>query len=308
MVSRLGRFAALAVFVSSFSSATHALSENPVDPSLPLAIHAFTSCNFGTPVNGNELASCLAQQSVENPTTLYSVTGTGEATADLRSGTLKSRSEAQAYKFATNDLKANASANAMLYDTITIGGGFSGVVQMRMEISGAFRINDPNAAVSDPFVGAILQGLDGNGNLFGSAAVQAHQYTSGGGIFLTPPTVFGNVDIETNADHLNTFPDPADVRFAIGMNILVTPSTPSFTFIAGLDTASGFGFILPGNETKVSELDFGNTARLSLIVPDGVSWTSASRAFLVPEPGTYVLVLTGLLTLLLALRRTRRPS
>ena len=308
MVSCLGRYAVFAVVMSGFSSATHALTENPVDPSLPLTIHAFTTCNFVTPVNRNELASCLAQRSVENPTTLHSVTGTGAATADLRSGTLKSRVEAQAYKFATNDLKANGGANAMLYDTITIGGGFSGFVQMRMEVSGAFRINDPNAAVSDPFVGAILQGLDGNGNLFSSAAVQAHQYTSGGGVFLTPPTVFGDVDIETNADHLNNFHDPADVRFAIEMNIPVTPSTPSFTFIAGLDTASGFGFILPEDETKVSELDFGNTARLSLIVPDGVHWTSASRVFLVPEPGTYVLVVTGLLLLFLTSQRTKRPS
>jgi len=84
MVSCLGRYAVFAVVMSGFSSATHALTENPVDPSLPLTIHAFTTCNFVTPVNRNELASCLAQRSVENPTTLHSVTGTGAATADLR--------------------------------------------------------------------------------------------------------------------------------------------------------------------------------------------------------------------------------
>src|SRR5262245_25959820 len=112
MVTGVGRFAACAIIMSSFSSAAHALTENPVDPSLPLTVHAFTNCNFVTTMNGNALASCFAQQSNENPMTLYSVTGTGEATADLRSGTLKSRAEAQAYKFATNDLKANAGSNA----------------------------------------------------------------------------------------------------------------------------------------------------------------------------------------------------
>ncbi len=44
------------------------------------------------------------------------------------------------------------------------------------------------------------------------------------------------------------------------------------------------GFTDPVNQVKQAWTDFGDTAQLSLIVPEGVTWRSASGVFLVPAP------------------------
>jgi PEP-CTERM motif len=61
----------------------------------------------------------------------------------------------------------------------------------------------------------------------------------------------------------------------------------------------------------VSEVDFGNSAHLSLILPQGVPWTSGSGVFLtssVPEPGTGALVAVGVLCLTISRRVPRRVA
>jgi hypothetical protein len=52
-------------------------------------------------------------------------------------------------------------------------------------------------------------------------------------------------------------------------------------------------------------VDFGNTAQLQLILPDGVTFSSASGEFLqsVPEPASLSLVAVGIAALLLRRRR-----
>ena len=48
---------------------------------------------------------------------------------------------------------------------------------------------------------------------------------------------------------------------------------------------TGFGaFIGFDDQRQTNEVNFGNTARLSLIVPPGVKWTSSSGTFLVSTP------------------------
>jgi hypothetical protein len=79
---------------------------------------------------------------------------------------------------------------------------------------------------------------------------------------------------------------------------------PDLLLEAGMGLVSALG----------SDIDFASSAYLSFVLPDNVTMTSESGLFLsalapaVPEPGALALMLTGLLGVASATRRTRVPS
>src|SRR5262249_40546521 len=133
MVSWIGRFLAVALPVSIGASA-----------------HATTQvvCNqlLVTGAESSQCANTVTDEHTDPTSGIQSVGGTATASADLATGSLHSRSVAEAYRFGPYDLNAGSGSIAELQDTITIGGGYTGTVQVRMDASGAFLLNVPDAA------------------------------------------------------------------------------------------------------------------------------------------------------------------
>lgn len=250
--------------------------------------------------NGTDFAQCsngVVDSYTDPDHGVQEAGGGASAIANLRTGTLRSRSVAQAYQFGTYDLATSAGSIASLEDTITIGGGYSGAVQVRMEVSGAFLQNESNlpmgGTVAPPGLGAYLTAFDGAADL-GTAGAFVNHYNnfslpSGFDVRLEFPSTTAGGGITSNADPTSgIFSDPADVRLVLTASFFVTPSNPTFTVFARLGTHTAFSRFLPlADQLRVSDVDFGNSAHLALVLPEGVPWTSASGVFLsaVPEPG-----------------------
>jgi hypothetical protein len=276
--------------------ALKAASVNPFDPSLSPGVHAFATCNLVSSQTGVDSAACSNAQIAQNPTTLTQVLGTGAAQADLRTGTLHATSSAQAYRFGADDLRANAAGVAQIFDTLTFGSGFTGVVELRMTVDGSMLASTAGSSIFGQ-IGASLFAFDDLGVELAQVAVSVEQYTSGGS-FLANQFSYGlATDVGTNADALGNF-DPSDVQLTLSMFFNVTAADPSITFGARLATSAGLGpFIALANQLQTNDVDFGNTARLSVIAPAGVTWTSSSGVFLVPEPPVAALLAAGALGL-----------
>jgi hypothetical protein len=242
------------------------------------------------------------------------VMGVGGATADLSTGALKSSSTAQAYRSGPYDLATGSSSIAELSDTITIGGGYSGVVGIRMDVSGSFLLNVPNAqmggTVPYPGMAAFLTTYTPSSVDLGTASLflnQLNSYPNGFVIRLSNPSTSAGGSYTTNVDPITTnFPDPADIHLVLTTTFLVTPSSPTFNVAARISTDTAFNHANDlGDQLLYSAVDFGNSAHLSLMIPDGVPWTSASGVFLqsVPEPGSGAFMALGILCLLSTARR-----
>lgn len=270
--------------VGALTAPAFALTVNPLDPSLPLNQHAWALCGTGSSVPnvGGTRTSCETLNSVVNPMTLNHVVGTSAGTADLHTGTLRSRSTAQALSFESDLIRSGGSSSVKLYDTITIEGGFAGPVEMRMLVDGSFFTTDAVNPNTNSEMRAKLIGFSGTGGLVANTLVLVNQHNNGQ-VELRNQGVVGSGAITTNASSTLKF-DPANVQVGISVFFPVTPTSPTFSFLAELATDSALGFTDPVNQVKQAWTDFGNTAQLSLIVPEGVTWHSASGAFLVPAP------------------------
>ena len=307
MASWIGRFSAVAILAWICSTPAQATT------------YAKVGC-LQVVITGNGFADCLqGQYSGSAPG--IEVAGSGEAHANLSTGVLRSRSSAAGERSGTNPADAQGSIGnsiAEFSDTITIGGGYSGPVQISMDVSGIFRMNAPpygsyGAGGADPLVTAQLFLRDPNstsGYGASEAGVFVRQYSSQFLLYLDTASAIGDGSFSTNANSLGQFADPTDVRIVLTGTFMVTPTTPTFSFLARLGTATAIGALalLPG-DTRVSEVDFGNSAHLSLILPAGVPWTSESGVFLqgVPEPRIGALLAGGMLGLSAA-SRVRRAS
>lgn len=273
-----------------------AASVNPFDPMLSPSIHTFATCNFEVEDQAEESATCTHVRVEENPTTLMQVLGTGNALSDLRTGELSATSSAQAYRFGADNLLANANGVAQLYETIAVEGGYEGQIEVRMAVSGSMLA----ATAGGPQFGqaiASLWAFDDQGNELGTASIWIDQYTSGGAYESNRFSYGLPTLITTNADASGNF-DPSDIEATISMYFDVTAAEPEFTFGARLVTSAGLGpFVFPADQLQTNDVDFGNTAQLSLIAPPGVTWTSSSGVFLVPEPSVAALLGAGCLAL-----------
>lgn len=288
-----------------------AITVNPFDPNLPLDRHASALCG-DVLTDGGTQATCAATNPVENPATLSQVVGTSAGTADLRTGTLRSRSTAQALWFGNDNIRAGGGSIVQLYDTITIGGGFTGTVELRMLVDGSFFT--AGGARPDSLATTMRAQLfeieDVERFDAARALVTVFQYGSGE-VELGQQSTNGLGAITTNASGNRNWFDPANVQVGLSLFFPVTPTNPEFSFLARLGTGSGlnlYGGL--GNQVQEAATDFGNTAQLALIVPEGVTWNSASGAFLVPAPvpipAAAWLFASGLLGLIGIARRNKK--
>ena len=105
--------------------------------------------------------------------------------------------------------------------------------------------------------------------------------------------------VTTNANPTTHLFDPADTQFVVSIAFTATPNTRTFSFLANVGVMAGLGFTDPSPSVKESIVDFGNTAQLAVILPEGLSFTSSSGVFLtpVPEPAAVWLIAVALLAL-----------
>lgn len=280
-----------------------ALEQNPIDPKLPLTIHAQVFClGNEDPTNGEDQASCTGAQIDDNPETLTSVVGTSEATADLRTGTLVPSGVAQALWFGEDQLRAGSLGSATFYDTITVGGGYTGTVVLRLATAGAFATTDANPNVMGSEIAGLLMGLDDLGFFLASTGVIVDQYNDGT-VAISATDAQGSASFVTNADVQDRF-DPADVRFALSVSVAVDPAHPTFSFFARYSAGAALGFTEPADVVK--EATASGTAQLEVIVPEHVPWSSASGVLLAPEPRADASAAAALAALVAARRRRRR--
>jgi hypothetical protein len=288
------------------STALFALTSNPIDPSLPLSVHARTGCLQGTvsyPGNvGNttvqfvdSMFSSLCSGTVTQSGPSSSVSGTGSAKADLSAGTLRATATGRSLVDGTQALRAGSQVQSYLYDTLTVQGNWSGtrLVELRLAFDGSLTSNTPTPNWQSSFVSGGLLLLTEAGTLLGNGGVLVQQTTVG--IPIIGSSAATQVTLTTNA--INTVFDPADVRFEVSFVFPATVANRTFSFMARVLMGSGVGFAtVPAGGPAEGVIDFGNSAQFSLIVPDDVTVTSASGQFLtaVPEPSTYGLMAIGL--------------
>jgi hypothetical protein len=89
------------------------------------------------------------------------------------------------------------------------------------------------------------------------------------------------------------------VQIVSSVSFLATQPSATFSFLARLVIESALGFTDISPDVKNGVVDFGNSAQLELILPAGVTFSSASGQFLqnVPEPAVTPLALLGLAAL-----------
>ncbi|MGE0373469.1 MAG: VPLPA-CTERM sorting domain-containing protein [Gammaproteobacteria bacterium] len=75
--------------------------------------------------------------------------------------------------------------------------------------------------------------------------------------------------------------NPLLVDDVLQVSMLLTPALPSFSFAAGLSVVA-HGPVTAGGTSEAAE--FGNSAEVTLVLPAGISFESASGVFLQPVP------------------------
>jgi hypothetical protein len=92
------------------------------------------------------------------------------------------------------------------------------------------------------------------------------------------------------------------------LDYAVTPGAPTFDFIADLAARIDVAQLGVGRPVGGASMDLSRTARLSVVLPAGVTMTSSSGVFLtqpIPEPGTWAMLLAGLGVMGVAVRRRK---
>jgi hypothetical protein len=186
-----------------------ALTTNPIDPSLPLDVHARASCLDGAvsyPDNvGNtmlvidddgELAICLGVVSQEDPATLTHLTGNASGRVDLEAGALKLSAIGRSYRDAQNALRVGAGGEVKLYDTLTVNGNWTGtrIIELRLTVHGSLTSNATSPNWQSSSVSSQLITLSEAGFVLGNAGVFVTQgnngvpfITSSAGVGAIPP-------------------------------------------------------------------------------------------------------------------------
>lgn len=175
----------------------------------------------------------------------------------------------------------NGSASAHFSDTITILGGLVGPLGVNISLGVHGVVSGP--ALSSPT-------LNGNGEVitagFGvTGAITNNQESvilldySGTNAPLTNETFGFGTGVSEGVGSL--FPN--DIEFHIADDVMVDGAHPSFTFTADIGAfAQPVQFPAGALET----VDLGDTATLTLTLPNGFSFTSASGVLLSQVPGT----------------------
>jgi len=236
---------------------------------------------------------------------LKSVVGSDDAKADLRTGTLRASATSQTLNDGVNLLREGGAASATLYDTITILNipmNQTKQIEVRMTVHGGFTLDPASPFGAGGVMSNSLRGFTDSG-LFGATGIRIISGNAGTAV-VDSTSSLGTAGT-TNGSINGTFADGTEVDAVSSVFFNATNLAPTFSFTSALfvNSAVGFGDVSPDPRTAV--VDFGNTARLELILPDGVTFSSASGVFLqgVPEPASFSLVAAAMAALFLRLRR-----
>ena len=226
--------------------------------------------------------------------TLYSHSFNVNASANGDSGTIR---VATGDGTVGNTSQASSSADGQIFDTLTFSGAGIGTVELSMTVLGSFRnTGGPSSLSFDSFVQIVnvtstIRATGGWQDVFGSSV----RY---GGSVVTLEQ--GEV----------IFPGNPNSPSNVSATVRARASGPAQTFAirAGLRVNS------QNAPDSVSNAAFDQTARLSLSMPEGWTYTSESGSFLtvtetspVPEMSSAVLVVLGGSGLWFGLRRRRVP-
>lgn len=305
-----------------FAGPTAAISFNPIGQGVPMSIHARASCanglifpngdgdttitNIDRMVGGN----CSGSVVMENPATLSTLAAPSTASANIAQGTMRATAVGRSYASGADSLRVGTQSEAKLFDTLTVNGSWTGtkVVELRLTVDGSFTSNATQPNWMSTSVITALAIWDANDGLLADALVRVVQGNDGTPFIISQ----GSNDIAVTTNAVNTvFNDPTDVRITYSYLFGATEANRSFSFLSRLYLEAGMGFGTNATGPLAEGLvDFGNTAQLSLIVPDGVTVSSESGVFLtaVPEPESYALMLAGLLAVGGAATLRRRQS
>ena len=222
--------------------------------------------------------------------------GTGLAAADLATGALRTK--------ATGTISSPGSAGATFKDTVTILGSLPNAVQFHVQLNVHGSISGPPGFDVNFNGNGSLQAaaLDTSNALFNAfSIIQLRNYNGGNNPLTNLPDLTG-----TATQNVLSLV-PANVDYVIDNLVTVDSAHRSFTLIASLGAAAAP--VIAG----VLVVDFSNTAVLSILLPNGLAFQSASGVLLsnpstVPLPPALLLLGTGLFTVAALKRRMDQKS
>ncbi len=225
----------------------------------------------------------LTTASLEQSSTSTYGTSYAKAVASLEQGTLRARANSNDGSQTTCGTptcitsQAAMLADAWMKDVVTfhLAGTSSATVQVNVHVDGTVNAGPYTAATSAL---TYILNLGGGGFQYGALS----NYTGANGVPSIVLSGFTGGIVEQP-----TFTNATNTGFDFSGNLTVTDGLTLPLFIAlQLDSRGGM------------DADFGNTAKFSFGLPANVSFTSASGVLLtaavVPEPGTWALMLCGL--------------
>lgn len=226
------------------------------------------------------------------------IKATGDASADLGTGELKAR--ATGFRRTNSELSLAARAKATAVDVITVEGPGTDPIPATFEMLIDGDLLPPSLAAGTATAFASVSATLGVNGSSESALLQwLRGYDAAGIVSRDTLTGTGDWNGAFASDGASHF----DLLLAYTASIV--PGTP-FDFSAELQAFVGSIGTLGSDVVS----DFGNTARISIVLPEAYSFTSESGVLLagpIPEPGTWAMFATGLGCLALGMRR-RRPA
>lgn len=253
---------------------------------------------FGMPSTTDFGALAVSRSNTFDPA-LNFFAGQNFGSANLATGALKVSASAEAiapYYFDT--CNACPQVTAVLHDTLTFHGpGSTVLVTMPLHLDGSFAMSGVTGlAQSD--IGAVLN----LGGLQAAQIVLDRLYVPPGNHLYAPADyLHGTVSGKPGSFVTTT------LNTATGTAILSGAFSTNVPYALSFNLSLSYSMLEPGT---VAAADFSHTALVSVSLPAGYSYTSASGAFLtsaVPEPATLPLWAAGLALWGAAWRR-RRPS
>jgi PEP-CTERM motif len=219
------------------------------------------------------------------------------ASASMSAGQMRVTADSEALVTPTGTLQAGGFAEAFLADTLTASGTLSGPVTivLGMHVDGGF-FPSFSARSENTYVLAALRDDTPDSNV----------HFSGAGLTIRLSDVDNTAyvrDEERITDARSSVQvgalDAIDaISFDLQESFVVSAADPSFSFRAALEAWAETNTTSP--EASLSA-NFGHTAQLYVMAPEGITLSSASGVFLtappvspVPEPGTWVQMLAGL--------------
>jgi hypothetical protein len=209
----------------------------------------------------------------------------GEASADLAAGTLRAylTESALATAGGTDPLSGDLSVSAYLADTITISGPAGNVdVTLSLTVDGSFG-DLGSIPVGSETEARVQTDVGGGSSVTSTSRVTFYRYNAaqadGGGVSYMPQFTTG---VETPIVTPSTISSDS-VAYTHTYHVTATVGTPTPVAVDLLV------YVFP-TRSHTTYSDFGNTARFSITLPAGYTYTSASGILLSDPNGTGLLL------------------